>query len=273
MHGLIIREPWIGFILDGTKSWEMRTSPAPRRGRVALIRKGTGLVVGTAEIVDSLPPLDAAALAATRDWHRIPANLDAEVLAAGWVHPWVLRDVRRLPRPVPAGQKPGQVIWVPLDPGAIAAVEAQGGGGTVTQASPEMDAPRHVRVAVAVSAPARTTPVALQADLHMASGTDEATVELTEGAIRNGNLSVRNALHLLPDGVVGGSSRDDVAAHGLTVVFSPGETVETDVAGDKMLLRCRGAVADFYARSGAKNGELVHMRRDRVGLLHVQIMR
>src|SRR5689334_2118634 len=75
----------------------MRTTPAPRRGRIALIRKGTGLVVGTAEIADSLPPLNATALATTRDRHRIPPGLDAEVLAAGWLNPWVLRDVRRLP--------------------------------------------------------------------------------------------------------------------------------------------------------------------------------
>lgn len=114
MHGLIIREPWLGKILDGTKNWEMRTSPAPRRGRIALIRKGTGLVVGTAEITDSLPPLDAVTLAATRDRHGIPATFDTEVLAAGWVHPWVLRNVRRLHRPIPAGQTPGQVIWYPL---------------------------------------------------------------------------------------------------------------------------------------------------------------
>lgn len=122
MHGLIVREPWIGYILEGTKTWEMRTSPAPRRGRIGLIRKGTGLVVGTAKIVDSLPPLDAAGLAATRDRHRIPAELDVQVLAAGWIHPWVLRNVRRLPRPVAAGQKPGQVIWVPLHPHTVTAI-------------------------------------------------------------------------------------------------------------------------------------------------------
>lgn len=125
MHGMIIRESWIGYILDGTKTWEMRASPVRRRGRIALIRKGTGLVVGTAELIDSLPPLDAVSLAATHNRHRIPANLDVEVLAARWVHPWVLRDVRRLARPVTAGQKPGQVIWVPLGCDAADAINAQ----------------------------------------------------------------------------------------------------------------------------------------------------
>lgn len=259
MHGLIIREPWIGCILDGTKTWEMRTAPAPRRGRVALIRKGTGLIVGTAEIVDSLPPLDVAALAATRDRHRIPAELDAEVLAAGWVHPWVLRDVRRLHSPVPAGQKPGQVIWVPLDPDTATAVEVQV-GGAAPQPAPKVEAPRQMRAAASV--PARTTSSPSRAQPGPIDGADEVTVTLTEGAIRNGNLSVRTARHLLPEGVIGGSSRDGAAARRLTVVFHPGETVETDIAGDKMLLRCRGAVADFYARTGARAGDLVHISRD-----------
>lgn len=105
----------------------MRTAPTKRRGRIGLIRKGTGLVVGTAELIDSLPPLDAASLASTRDRHRIPANLDAEVLASRWIHPWVLADVRRLSRPVVAGQKLGQVIWVPLGQDATDAIEAQVG--------------------------------------------------------------------------------------------------------------------------------------------------
>lgn len=268
MHGLIIREPWIGYILDGTKTWEMRTAPAPRRGRVALIRKGTGLVVGTAEIVDSLPPVDAAGLATARDRHCIPAGRDAEVLAAGWVHPWVLRDVRRLPRSVPAGQKPGQVIWVPLDVDAVAAIEAQMGAAAASPA-PEVEVPRPVRAAA--TAPAKTIS-ALRAEARPADGPDEVTVVLTDGAIRNGNLSVRTALHLLPEGVVGGSNRDSAAARRVTVVFDPGETVETDIDGDKMLLRCRGAVSDFYARSGAKAENLVRIHRDRIGVLRVRIV-
>lgn len=267
MHGLIIREPWIGYILAGTKVWEMRTSPAPRRGRVALIRKGTGLVVATAEIADSLPPLDAAGLAATRDRHRIPAELDTEVLAAGWVHPWVLRDVRPMARPVPAGQKSGQVIWVPLDPDAVTAIEAQAGQCDPLLAA-RLEAPRPVRMEA--STPSTTTAGPLRAPAGPPDSVDEVEVTLTQGAIRNGNLSVRNALHLLPDGVVGGSSRYGVAARPLTVVFHPGETVTTDVAGDKMLLRCRGAVADFYVRSGVKAGDLVRLRRDRAAILHVQ---
>jgi len=39
MRGLIIREPWIGMILDGSKTWELHTQHTTMRGEIALIRK------------------------------------------------------------------------------------------------------------------------------------------------------------------------------------------------------------------------------------------
>ena len=107
------------------EDWEMRTSKTSLRGRIGLIRKGTGMVVGVADIVDGLPPLDAERLAASRDRHGIPPERDAEAIAGRWLHPWVLRNARQLSRPVPAGQKPGQVIWVPLSASAVAAIQTQ----------------------------------------------------------------------------------------------------------------------------------------------------
>ncbi len=125
MKALIIRDPWIGLILSGRKIWEMRTTPTRYRGRIGLIRKGSGMVVGIADLVDSMSRLDASELAASRDRHRIPTELDHDVIQSGWLHPWVLRNVCQLPRPVVAGQKPGQVIWVPLSLVAIRAIEEQ----------------------------------------------------------------------------------------------------------------------------------------------------
>jgi hypothetical protein len=123
MNGLIIRDPWIGKILSGVKTWEMRTRPTLQRGRIGLIRKGTGLVVGVAELVDSLPALDLRAFTSSREWHGIPAAMDSEVFKAGWVYPWVLRNVRSLPQSIRAGQKSGQVTWVRLSPTVIADIE------------------------------------------------------------------------------------------------------------------------------------------------------
>jgi predicted nucleotidyltransferase len=125
MKALIIRDPWIGLILAGRKTWELRTSATKVRGRIGLIRKGTGLIMGVADLVDSLPPLSADALATSRDQHAVPPEMDSVALAAGWLHPWVLHNAQPLEGPVPAGQKSGQVIWVSLAPEIEAKIRAQ----------------------------------------------------------------------------------------------------------------------------------------------------
>ncbi len=271
MNGLIIREPWISLILSGRKTWEMRTSPTSLRGRIGLIRKGTGMVVGVADIIDSLAALDASGLAATRDLHGIPPELDEKVLGAGWTHPWVLRNVQTLRTPVDAGQKPGQVIWVSLPAAAVSAIDAQ------FAATPEASEPAPHRTDAREAAAVRASALAAVAASKMTASPvgqpDDVLVTLTAGAIRNSNISVRTALHLLPDGAVGGSHRNDGAPVSLTVVFDPGVTVETDIAGDKMLLRCRGAVSDFFARSGAQPGGCVLLRRQNARTLAVRLLR
>jgi ASCH domain len=70
MKALIIRDPWIGLILTGRKTWELRASPTKIRGRIGLIRKGSGWIVGVADLVDSLPRLDADTLATSRSCRR-----------------------------------------------------------------------------------------------------------------------------------------------------------------------------------------------------------
>jgi hypothetical protein len=272
MHALIIREPWIELILRGKKTWEMRSTPTHIRGRVGLIRKGTGLVVGVAEITDCLAPLDGTLLAASRDRHGIPAEKDRDVLAAGWLHPWVLQSVTRLPRPVASGQKAGQVIWVPLATDVVAAIDAQVGAPIAAAPSVNAPAPAPKPSSAMVPPQARILSAPVRIPTASGSGADEVTLTLTDGAIRNGNLSIRNAVHLLPDSVFGGSNRSAVASGRLTVVFDPGETVDTDIASDKMTLRCRGAVSDFFRRSGARNGDRVALRRDTSGALRVRIM-
>lgn len=40
-RGLIIRKPWIDYILDGTKVWELRSTRTKIRGEIGLIEAGT----------------------------------------------------------------------------------------------------------------------------------------------------------------------------------------------------------------------------------------
>src|SRR4051812_29561293 len=101
MKGLIVREPWIDLLLDGAKTWELRTTRTTIRGEIALIRQGSGCVEGVAKLVDSLLPLDAEGLAESFPFHRVPKGEQASVLSRGWTVPWLMIDARRLSEPVP----------------------------------------------------------------------------------------------------------------------------------------------------------------------------
>ena len=50
LSAIPIREPWIDMILDGLKTWEIRSKFTKKIGPVALIRSKSGTVVGTANL-------------------------------------------------------------------------------------------------------------------------------------------------------------------------------------------------------------------------------
>ena len=127
MKGLIIDEPWIQLILKGHKTWEMRKTACHHRGPIALIRKGSGQVVGTAEIVDSLPSIeDVNEYAKAESQHRIPPGRQPEAFRDGWRTPWVLRNVKLLSQPIAYKHPTGAVIWVNLEDDVKKAIALQG---------------------------------------------------------------------------------------------------------------------------------------------------
>lgn len=111
--GLVIKEPWISKILLGEKTWEMRPKPTNKRERIALIRKGSGLIVGLATVVGAHGPLDDSQVSASFEKHRVPTD---EI--GNWRYAWVLEHVFGLSRPIKYVHKSGAVIWVTLDSGA-----------------------------------------------------------------------------------------------------------------------------------------------------------
>ena len=114
-RGLIIAEPWIGRILAGRKTWEMRSRRTEIRGSIGLIRKGSGAVVGTAELLACHGPFPREQLLAAVDKHAISRNewTTEELEKYAWA--WELRHTRPLRKPVPYRHKSGAVIWVDLD--------------------------------------------------------------------------------------------------------------------------------------------------------------
>ena len=126
MKALIIDEPWISAILNGDKTWEMRKKNCNIRGQIALIRKGSGQVVGTANVIDSRPPLATRAdYAAAEQQHRIPPARQERAFTDGWRTPWVLANARQLQKAVRYKHPSGAVVWVNLEPDVAAQVQAQ----------------------------------------------------------------------------------------------------------------------------------------------------
>jgi hypothetical protein len=118
MKGLVVRSPWVELILDGAKTWELRGSPTRLRGRIALIRSGSGTVVGHCEIADVVGPLTRAQLLSSTRRHCVKAGHIPSVLGRyRKVYAWVLSKARRLKKPVRYRHPSGAVIWVNLNPG------------------------------------------------------------------------------------------------------------------------------------------------------------
>lgn len=116
LQGLVIREPFITKILLREKTWEMRSKRSLARGQIALIRQGSGMVVGIAYMSDCLPAvLSREAYALAEQYHAIPPEQQEYAIRAGWVVPWILTDARPLSRPVRYKHRCGVVIWVNLE--------------------------------------------------------------------------------------------------------------------------------------------------------------
>lgn len=113
-RALVIREPWISLILDGRKTWELRGSGTARRGIIALVASGTGLVLGQANLTGSIGPLTRRDLADNEAAHAVSLEWETETLPYRQVHAWVLDEAIRYPKPIPYIHPRGAVIWVKL---------------------------------------------------------------------------------------------------------------------------------------------------------------
>jgi hypothetical protein len=114
MKGLVIKQPWIRYILEGKKTWEIRGRQVILRERIALIEGGSGLIKGACDIVGCVGPLSAQEIRKNEDKHRVPAERMREVTYEK-TFAWVLANVTRFETPVPYKHPSGAVIWVSLD--------------------------------------------------------------------------------------------------------------------------------------------------------------
>lgn len=114
LSAIPIREPWIDMILAGEKRWEIRSKFTKKIGPVALIRAGSGTVVGTANLTEviQLTPQKAFKKHAIMGFRPL-TKAEAKDLEGQYA--WVLKDVIKFKNPVPYKHPSGAVTWVTLD--------------------------------------------------------------------------------------------------------------------------------------------------------------
>jgi hypothetical protein len=111
MKGLIIKPKWADLILSGAKTWEIRGSQTHQRGRIGIIKSGTGKIFGSVQLVDCIPlhgPDDVDMIIGNQDKHHVPLGGISYLKPYAWVleHPLVY------PQPVGYQHPQGAVIWV-----------------------------------------------------------------------------------------------------------------------------------------------------------------
>lgn len=281
---LIVAEPWIGHLLTGRKSWEMRSKAASLRGWFGLIRKGSGAVVGVARLVDVGPRLTTEQMLANVEKHCIPPELILSGSVDKWTMPWKLEDVQRLPRSVPYQHKSGAVTWVDLDESVTQAIADQFGSSTHAASVPlrrsdevkvdirERGRKLHIDIEWDDGLPEDSIPVGDVAELAKPkpstsnalpsivspSGTRlVGEVALTEANITHGHIYLRSFFDRFPADAIGGSNKASQAKRLLTVQTPLGDQFETDLDGKKRFFRARGAVRSFLESSRARAGDVV----------------
>lgn len=111
MRALIIKPEPLERILSGKKTWELRGSRTRIRERIGLIASGSGTIIGEADLVDCIGPLDRTTYEANVSKHRSKDSFQKQYPS---LYAWVLKDVKRI-KPRPYSHPRGAIIWVIID--------------------------------------------------------------------------------------------------------------------------------------------------------------
>ena len=109
-YGLIIKKKWLDLILSGEKSIELRSRNTTRRGPVALIESGSGLIRGEVTLHNTYM-LPREMLSAYQPCHRVD---DFSEIKYPVIWAWSVTSPVRYAEPVPYTHPRGAVVWVSL---------------------------------------------------------------------------------------------------------------------------------------------------------------
>lgn len=262
IKGLVVREPWIDLLLSGQKTWEMRSQASAWRGWIGLIRKGSGLISGVARLVDVGRPLSPDEMVAHFEKHRIPEATIRSGEVAKWTTPWMLTDVRPLPRPVRYRHPNGAITLFSLDADAARGVLAQLNDLPRAEAGAEVDPAVPIANRAAPQSPDGSR-MPRGAHATSPSGIFIGETELTKGNIKreNSHFYIGHLMSRFPRDLIGGSNA--LAAAPKTAVLDWGgpTLIESDIDGEKKFFRKRGWVWRFYEMNGAQPEDRVFIEQ------------
>jgi len=110
------KSPHVENILAGKKTWDIRGSNTKIRGKIALIKSGSGTVVGTCEVLDVIGPIKFSDLEGNIDKHCVPKDQLTRVFGKyKKLYSWVLGNAIELPVPLAYEHPNGAIIWVNLN--------------------------------------------------------------------------------------------------------------------------------------------------------------
>ncbi len=274
---LVIARPWIGYILDGVKTWEMRSQKTTIRGWIALAEKGTGQLVGVARLVDSLEPRSKPDMLDSIGKHRIPAGMIESGEVDAWRFPWVLGDVLRFHRPIPYRHPPGAVTWVNLDADVRRQIEAEvaaagavhtsdRGSGHIGSTNREAQAGDAPQASPDALSPAIATKLIDDGNVKssVASSSGLAGRVIGESMLSKGNLNnhhfyLTSFLKNFPADAIGGRNAGERAHRLLEIDWGDGEPASTDIDGTKNIFRARAWIRAFFDKHRVAVGDSVQV--------------
>lgn len=281
-RGLVIDDPWIGHILEGRKDWEMRSQATSHRGWFGLIRKGSGQVVGLANLVDCGESLSTSEMIETQEHHRIPEAMIRNGDVSKWVIPWKLEDVRRLEQPIPYEHKSGAVTWVLFsDEVAVRLANALEGfphipeinaAQATRQIANELVTSISDRQGIVVQRNTRE-PKIPSGSLTETPGRVLGRTKITGGNLRNDHFYIRAFLDRFPADTIGGRNKKEAAPREITIDWGSPFPVITDIDRTKGMFRKRGWVGKFFEASAAREGDIIVVTSPAPYRVHARIER
>ncbi|ALV61730.1 hypothetical protein ADU37_CDS00310 [Thermococcus sp. 2319x1] len=110
MKGLIVKEPFASWIVEGKKKWEIRKSSTKIRGEVYIINRG--FAIGKAELVDVLGPFTPEELKVHKEKHLAEYEFLKGYSNGKRLYAWVFKNPVKFERPLGVIMAKGAQIWV-----------------------------------------------------------------------------------------------------------------------------------------------------------------